>query len=95
MEREARRSYIQPPFCEISTLTFEEAEPRKADILQNDLVQQIRATSSIARMKKNKTQTGSEYILEVRYPREDRTKLLPLFRSFPDRVIIDTQANTG
>ncbi|MCX6714874.1 MAG: hypothetical protein NTX72_03595 [Candidatus Uhrbacteria bacterium] len=95
MERDARRSYIQPPFCEISTLTFEEPEPRKADIFLNQLVQQIRAVSSIARIKKNKVSVGAEYLLEVRYPREDRPKLLLLFRSLPDRVIIDTQANTG
>src|SRR3989338_1960401 len=95
MEREARRSYIQPPFCEISTLTFEETEPRKADILQNQLVQQIRAVSSIVRIKKGRSSADSEYTLELRYPPEDRPKLLALFRTIPDRVIIDTQANTG
>jgi len=95
MECEARRAYIQPPFCEISTLTFEEPEPRKADILQNQLVQQIRAVSSIVRMKKGRSSTGSEYTLELRYPPEDHPKLLALFRTIPDRVIIDTQANTG
>lgn len=95
MEREARHSYIQPPFCKISTLHFEEAEPRKAEILQNQLIQQIRGISSMARIKKSKTNTGTEYLLEVRYPSEDRSNLLTLFRSLPDRVIIDTQANTG
>jgi primosomal protein N' len=95
IEREARQSYIQPPFCEISTLHFDEKEPRKADIFQNQLVQQIRGVSSMARIKKTKSQNQNEYLLEIRYPQEDRSKLLTLFRSFPDRVIIDTQANTG
>jgi primosomal protein N' len=95
IEQEARQSYIQPPFCEISTLHFDEKEPRKADIFQNQLVQQIRGVSSMARIKKTKSQNQNEYLLEIRYPQEDRSKLLTLFRSFPDRVIIDTQANTG
>lgn len=94
-ERDARQSYIQPPFCEISTLQFNEGEPRKADVFQNQLVQQIRGISSMARIKKTKTQTETEYLLEVRYPPEDRPKLLALFRSLPDRVIIDTQAKTA
>ncbi len=94
-EREARRSYIQPPFCEISTLSFTESDSRKADILLNKFVQQIRKVSEIARIKKNSSLIKHEHVLEIRYPREDRSRLLALFRTMPDRVIIDTQANTG
>ncbi len=94
-ELESRQSYQQPPFCEMITLRFEESEPRKADLLQNQLIQQIRSVSQGIRIKKEISQNKSEYGLEVRLSLQDRPKLLALFRALPDHVIIDTHANSG
>lgn len=94
-ELEIRKTYTQPPFCSIISLWFQESEPHKADILQNYLIQQIRSVSDQIRLKKGKALQGSEYRLEIRFSQEYRATLLQLFRTFPDHVMIDTQAESA
>lgn len=93
-ELESRQMYMQPPFCSIVTIHFQESEPRRADILLNQLIQKIRSVSDQIRIKKEKNLPETEHGLEIRFFPEHRTDLLLLFRAEPDHVMIDTQANS-
>lgn len=92
-ELENRRAYAQPPFRDVVEIRFSEKEQRRAEIIQNKMIQQIRMVSTHVLI--TKTISASEYTLVLRFPSEERSSLLNIFRSVPDHVMIDTQAQTG
>jgi primosomal protein N' len=90
-ELETRNAYSQAPFVRWATVSFEEKESRKAEVEINILSQNIKKIVEDVKIRMQEKDTG-KYVIEFGAKTNEFSKLLPLFKSLPDRYIIDTNA---
>ena len=93
-ELSSRRSYDLPPFSRIASLHFSESDDRKADLRMSALVKEIRTAFPTMKLQKHSSHVPNEHVIEIHFVDRDTTSLLELLRTFPDDVIIDTQADS-
>jgi len=88
-EADIRRSYHQPPFCDVIRIDFKESEERKAELMMQQVIQHVRSIATDARIRKQQ-EKDSQLSLEIRFSPVDRPPLLAYLKTLPDSMRIDT-----
>ena len=89
-----RETYEQPPYRHIAIVQFSETEVRRAEVRQTALIKEIRQRLSDVHIQKIPSQKPGVHALEIRFSEPEKPILLELFATFPDDILIDTEADS-
>ncbi len=93
-ELSLRATYEQPPFRHIAILQFSESEARRAELRMTEFIKLIRQRLAEIRVQKIPSNKPDIHTLELRFSEAEKPILLDLFATFPDDVLIDTEADS-
>lgn len=93
-ELKQRQDYRLPPIARITTIRLDEPDTRKAELLLNNVLKNIRNNFPNVQLKKKENTKKNQRMIEVVFDVSEQKKLQKFFREFPDSIRIDMHAES-